>query len=151
MSQQSSAGILMAIHAKYADQILSGQKTVEFRRQQPRIPKGTRIWLYATKGSLKAETGAVLGSFAADDIVQINVVAPTQRILRAGAVTRKLFDAYFHDLEVGWGIKVVDAIRLVKAVPTSQQGLQSYRWLQPRCKDRSLYYGHLRNAAPTSF
>jgi predicted transcriptional regulator len=146
MAQQSSAGILMAIHATYAEQILSGRKTIEFRRQKPRIPKGTRIWLYATKGSLKAKTGAV-GSFAADDVVQINAITPTQRTLRAGAVTRKLFDAYFHHLDMGWGIKVVDPIRLIKSVPTNQQGLQSYRWLQPRGKDRTLYYGHLRNAA----
>jgi predicted transcriptional regulator len=138
----------MAIHAMYAETILSGRKTIEFRRQQPRIPKGTRIWLYATKRSLKAKTGAVVGSFAADDIVPINAVAPTQRILRAGGVTRKIFDEYFNGVDVGWGIKVVDPIRLLAPVPTNQQGLQSYRWLQPRSKDRTLYYGHLRNAAP---
>ncbi len=149
MAQQSSAGILMAIHATYAEKILSGRKTIEFRRQKPRIPNGTRIWLYATKGSLKAMTGAVVGSFATEDIVRINAMAPTQRTLRAGAVTRKIFDAYFDGLDEGWGIKVVDPIRLVTSAPTNQKGLQSYRWLQPRGKDRTLYYGHLRNAAPT--
>jgi hypothetical protein len=49
---------------------------------------------------------------------------------------------------VGWGIKVADPVRLLKEYPTNQPGRQSYRWLQPRGKDRSLYYGHLRNAAP---
>ena len=148
MAQQSSAGILMAIHATYAEQILSGRKTIEFRRQKPRIPEGTRIWLYATKGSLRAKTGAVVGSFAADGIVEVNALAPTQRTLRAGAVTRKLFGTYFDRVDVGWGIKVTDPVRLLKPVPTNQLGLQSYRWLQPRGKDRTLYYGHLRNGAP---
>lgn len=40
--------ILISVKPKYVEEILSGKKTVELRRRVPRIPIGTRVWIYST-------------------------------------------------------------------------------------------------------
>jgi len=40
--------ILISIKPKYVEEILSGKKTVELRRRAPRVPVGTRMWVYST-------------------------------------------------------------------------------------------------------
>lgn len=40
--------ILISVKPKYVEEILSGKKTVELRRRTPRIPVGTRVWIYST-------------------------------------------------------------------------------------------------------
>lgn len=40
--------ILISIKPRHVEDILSGKKTVELRRRAPRIPIGTRVWVYST-------------------------------------------------------------------------------------------------------
>lgn len=40
--------ILISIRPKHVEDILSGKKTVELRRRAPRVPVGTRVWIYST-------------------------------------------------------------------------------------------------------
>ena len=40
--------ILISIKPQHVEDILNGKKTVELRRRAPRIPVGTRMWVYST-------------------------------------------------------------------------------------------------------
>lgn len=55
---------IISIRPEYAEAILRLSKTVELRRRIPDTPKGTRLWIYATKPIAAIVGTAVVGDVA---------------------------------------------------------------------------------------
>lgn len=41
--------ILISLHPRHCDNLVSGQKTVELRRRKIAVQPGTRVWIYSTR------------------------------------------------------------------------------------------------------
>jgi predicted transcriptional regulator len=118
------SSVLMSLRPRYADAILTGEKTVELRRRRPSFPPGTSILIYASSPDQR-----VLGTFIAGEVLEAppDVLWPTIRD-RAG-VSRDEFDSYFTDCHLAYAIEVSDPRRLSPA----QLGIrppQSYLFLR---------------------
>lgn len=82
--------ILMSLRARHATDILSGTKTVEFRRKRPRVAHQTPVWIYA-----KQPVGAVVGFVTIAEIVTRRPNTIWRRFGRQGAISRREFLEYF--------------------------------------------------------
>ncbi len=107
--------ILLSIKPRFANAILSGEKTVELRRTMPRARAGTRVLVYSSAPEM-----ALLGTA---------VVARVQRGSRSGiwkqfgpdaAVSRREFIAYFDGARYAVAITLTDARSLADPVPLKE-------------------------------
>lgn len=103
--------LLLSIHPRFADAIFAGTKTVELRRQVPRVLPGEEVLVYST-----VPIAAVIGSFTVEDVVKL----PLRELWRCTSsfaeVTRDIFDSYFMGLEAGVGIRIRCATRFQSPV-----------------------------------
>lgn len=128
--------LIMAINEDYAFQILAGEKRYEMRTRCFRFPRGTRVWLYATKTS-RGGSGAILGSFVVGGCERIQGARELRAIAKeAAARVRKLRD-YLHGY-AGWGIEVSSYQKLKAPLDKTMLGLRSYRQLTSSPSDRAL-------------
>lgn len=83
-------GLLLAIKPRFADAILSGEKTVELRRVRPQVEPGAKVVLYAS-----SPVKAVVGTFTVDRVVEASPRALWPQVRGLAAVTRREFYDYF--------------------------------------------------------
>lgn len=84
------AEAIISIHPRHANAIMSGAKTVEFRRRVPRLERGDCLWIYATR-----PVGAVIGCAT---IGEISVAAPLtiwRKFRKSGGIEYTEFKSYF--------------------------------------------------------
>lgn len=113
--------ILFSIRPQYAQQILAGNKRVEYRRRLPaRIAAGDRILIYET-----VPTGRVVGEALVGGIVSATPERIWTQTSDVGGVTRGAFDRYFVGRSVAHAIVLSDVQRYDPA-PTllARTGLQ---------------------------
>ena len=92
--------LLLSIHPRYVDLILSGEKTVELRRRQPRIKTGQGL-IYATAPRMQLSATFQISR------VQVGPLELLWQLVRDRAgVSRAKFDSYFQGLTVGVGIEI---------------------------------------------
>jgi predicted transcriptional regulator len=81
--------ILLSIKPQYAEAILSGKKTVEFRKSS--FPKSVRIMvLYAT-----SQVKRIVGVVKVKQVVVLSPEGAWRRYRNRGAIDKKAFDAYY--------------------------------------------------------
>jgi predicted transcriptional regulator len=100
---------LLSVRPKYVDQILTGQKTIELRRQRPRIEQGHAFFLYASS-PIQAVAGVaqVCG-------VEIRGIGGLWKEVSARArITRAEFSAYFDACERGVAIHLASALTFAR-------------------------------------
>lgn len=122
---------LFSIHPAYAEAILAGEKTVEFRRRG--LPDD--VWavvIYATK-----PVAQVVGWFEIAEVVTAPPKTLWSQLGHAGAVKKDFFDRYFHAAGNGYGIRVRRSFRLRDRLPLSALAVglrppQSFQYLAPR-------------------
>ena len=102
---------IISIRPRFAEAILSGEKTVELRRRIPPIGTGTRLWIYATK-----PIGAVVGSAVVKKIVRGVPEDVWKKCGSQTSVDRVDFDAYFDGAEEAIGLLLVE-VRRGRPVP----------------------------------
>lgn len=101
---------LIAIHPTYAEAILDGRKTVEFRRSM--FPAVARfVVLYAT-----APVRRITGWFEVDSIERGKPEDLWRRHHRGGAVDGTTFQRYFSECSMGAAIRVQRATRLRRPI-----------------------------------
>lgn|GEM_PF-453124 len=91
---------LMSIHPEYADAILAGRKTVEFRKR-PIGEDVTHIIVYAT-----APAGAVVGAFTVGGQDTTSPKQLWKTFSSAAGITRSKFLRYYAGRKQGTGIRV---------------------------------------------
>ena len=74
--------LLLSIHPRYADLILSGEKTVELRRRRPRIKSGPGL-IYATSPRME-----LVAMFRIEGVISVPLVLLWQAVRDAAGVTQ---------------------------------------------------------------
>lgn len=105
---------LFSIHPHYAEAILSGTKTVEFRRT-PIADDVTHVVVYAT-----APMKMVVGIFEVDEVEALTPASAWRKYSAVGAIDPGAFDAYYSGAAKAHVIKVRRVQRLVSPVPLAQ-------------------------------
>lgn len=59
---------IFSLHKKYADLILSGEKTMEFRNRKTKLKDGDKVYIYETK---KNGCGKIVGYFICGETIEI--------------------------------------------------------------------------------
>lgn len=99
-SQRVGRVALMSIHPAYAEAILRGEKTVEFRKR-PIADDVTHVIVYAT-----APLGAVVGAFTVTGQVTTNPRTLWQQFADVSGISKRKFFEYFGARSHGTGIGV---------------------------------------------
>lgn len=134
--------LLVSVHPRFAEAILSGRKRVELRRRMPSIGRSETVLLYAT-----VPCGALVGSFQVDEVLREPLPELWQRVKGIAEVTREEYADYFRGLTEGVGIFVASARRLEYPVPLSElrrvwKGFhppQGFRYITNHDLDRLCY------------
>jgi len=129
----SRRDVLVSIRPIYADQIIGGSKTVEFRRRFPKnLSPGTTLLIYSS-----SPTRAIIGCADIEKVHQLSVQALWRRYGAAGCIDRGAFFEYFEGLKMGSAILLQNVRRFRSRVPAavlkSQFGLmapQSFMYLR---------------------
>ena len=129
----SKTAVLMSIKPQYAEMIFDGRKTVELRRVCPKVSKGDLILVYVSGPRM-----ALVGGFEVEGIVSSSPSNLRKAHLIQSGVTTAVFDAYFKDSAVAYGIKIgrtwqFDRPTDLKALRRRKGGFQppqSYRYIR---------------------
>src|SRR5512136_2806234 len=100
--------LLLSIHPRYVDAILSGTKRVEHRRQRPRLASGQAL-IYAT-----SPRKALVANFRVASVVRAPLAELWRSVRDVAGVSRGEFDAYFEGLKEGVGIWITDVVELAE-------------------------------------
>lgn len=125
--------LLMSVHPRFADAILSGTKTVELRRTRIAAPDGSPVILYATAPTMAVVGVAVIEQRDTDipDVIW-------NRHHHHMALHRDEFDAYLAGAQLATAITLRAAQRLTSSYPLADLRTeapftppQSYRYIAP--------------------
>lgn len=86
----SSRSLLISIKPKFADLIFKGTKTVELRRQQPKVDRGDTMVVYVSSPVMKIAGTATIKSVESDTPGAI-----WRRLHKSLGISKKDFDEYF--------------------------------------------------------
>jgi len=131
----NGAVVLLAIRPRWADVILSGKKTVEFRRRS--FKRDVRyIVIYST-----APVASVIGSFEVEDIVKGSPAELWAQYHQEGAIPKDFFFRYYGDRVYGVAIKIGRVWRFDPPIELCEIGdglkpPQSFTYLLPHEIDR---------------
>lgn len=130
MARESSSRVaLLSIQPRYAEKILAGTKTVEFRKRGFGSPV-EHVVVYSS-----SPTQLVLGFFQVGGVLLDHPRRLWSSVGSQGGITKREFDDYYRGRSVGAAIVVGELWRLRKPVPLSKLGVprvtapQSYRYL----------------------
>ena len=105
--------LLLSIRPTFADQILDGSKTVEFRRRHPRqIQLGTRMLIYAS-----SPVRALIGTAVVVDVVEGSPEEVWDEYQTVGGIEYEQFNAYYEECDRAIVIRLSKPVRLKKAIP----------------------------------
>jgi predicted transcriptional regulator len=131
--ENSEPGLFVSLKPRFAEMILSGEKTVEIRRVAPAVVPGARIVLYATSPSMEVVGSATVGA--------LDSASPTalwDRHRDGSGLTRSEFRSYLSGVKQAVAITLDDVCRLSRRIPLAElSGLlwpdfrppQSWRYL----------------------
>jgi predicted transcriptional regulator len=93
--------VLLSVKPRFAEAILAGDKTFEFRRLLFKRADVRTVVLYASSPMCK-----VVGEFTIDEVVTLGLEALWEMTCNGGAIDRRYFDQYFEGRETGHALKV---------------------------------------------
>lgn len=100
----------MAVHPRYAEAIMTGEKTVEFRKR--RLADDIRtVLVYAT-----APVSEVIGSFTVQEVVAASPRRIWDEFGESGVIQYEDFFSYYDGSDVAVAIKVADATRFATSI-----------------------------------
>jgi predicted transcriptional regulator len=103
--------VIFSIKPKYADQIMSGAKTVELRRRfSSDVAIGSRAFIYSS-----TPAKAMVGYATIADVRRLAVSKIWAEYAAQAGVTREEFDAYFEGTTYGFVIALRDARRFERS------------------------------------
>jgi predicted transcriptional regulator len=93
--------VLLSVKPRFAEAILAGEKTFEFRRAVFRSPHVKTIVLYAS-----SPTCRVVGEFTISEVLSLGLEALWKSTHKGGGIERSYFDEYFDGCATGYALKV---------------------------------------------
>lgn len=95
----SAENILISVHPRHVDNMVSGTKTVELRRRPLKLASGCRVWIYCTlpRGSVEA-----VGTVA--EVVAASPSAIWRDYRKQCGITKAEFDAYYEGASTAYVI-----------------------------------------------
>jgi predicted transcriptional regulator len=103
----------MAIQAEYAQAILAGTKTVEFRKRRL-APDIRTVLIYET-----SPTQRVVGYFSIDETIASTPEALWERFAAVGGIRHEAFHRYYGKAATAVGLKIESAERFTTGVSLS--------------------------------
>lgn len=119
--------VLLAIHPKHAEAILSGRKTVEIRRRFPLSAQGETVFMYAT-----APVSAIVGGFRAQAVWTIGADAAWASIGKELGILQADLEKYSVGTESLTPIRVESPFRLARPIGLAQIRNVIGRFYPPR-------------------
>ena len=105
--------LLLSIRPNFADQILDGSKTVEFRRQHPRqIKLGTRMLIYAS-----SPVRALIGTAVVVEVIEGSPEEVWNEFETVGGIEHDQFNAYYEACDRAIVIRLSKPVRFKKVIP----------------------------------
>ena len=116
ISAQKRTDLMISVHPRHAENILSGQKTVEIRRRfSSDLPANSRVLIYET-----FPRQAIVGTANVERVERLSKVKLWNRYGKEAQVSRRLFREYLFDRKYAFAIVLRDARRLVTPVAIAQ-------------------------------
>src|SRR5712671_1087540 len=100
LRSQMPKRVLLSLKPRFAEAILAGEKTFEFRRALFRQPV-TRVVIYASSPMRK-----VVGEFTISEVLFLGIDALWKSTRHGGAIDRDYFERYFEGRSQGYALKV---------------------------------------------
>jgi predicted transcriptional regulator len=97
---------IISIRPRFAEAILTGQKSVELRRRVPDLCIGTRLWIYATR-----PMAAVIGSVIVSEVHKGTPATIWKDFSAVAAITKFEYESYFDGSSEAVAIELQDAER----------------------------------------
>jgi len=107
--------ILISLAPQYTASILSGCKTVEFRRRKMAIPAGCRMWIYT-----KTPVARVEAVVSVAEVYQAEPATLWEAFHGQAGISRPVFDKYFAGCRSGVGIVLSNVRPLDSSISLSQ-------------------------------
>ena len=104
--------IILSLKPRHAEAILSGLKTVELRRTEPKIVVPTRALIYAT-----TPTKALLGTCIVDTVITDGLEELWRAYDSLTGIRHAEFRDYFKGLKVGSALVLSDARQFSRQIP----------------------------------
>lgn len=131
--------VVMSLKPRFAEAILSGDKSVELRRTAPKIIVPTRALLYAT-----TPVQALVGTCIVTSVVSAKLSALWREYGSCAAVFHEEFVEYFEGVSVGTALTLTDPqrfgeqvpLREMRAHPAGFRPPQSFAYVDTRTGDR---------------
>jgi predicted transcriptional regulator len=106
---------LMSIRPRFAELIISGEKTVELRRRNVALKPADQVLVYASSPVM-----AICGSFVVAAVVRKPLTDLWREFNARSCVTRAEFDEYFDGLGEGTAIEVSSAKSTTPQIPLDE-------------------------------
>lgn len=126
--------ILISVQRRYFDSIACGEKTVELRRRAPRVPAGSRIWLYC-----KSPVATVAAVCKLQRIESLPIDEIWERHGNALAISKPEFEDYLLGREVATALVIQDVQLLRKPLHLEAMRLLKINFQPPQ------FFMHLRD------
>ena len=130
--------ILISLHPRHCDNLVSGRKTVELRRRKMAVQPGTRVWIYSTHPRARVEACAIVeGLFSGSHDELWNTFGDKV------AVSRCEFDHYFAGTADAHAIVLREVTPLKRSIKLKElrrrlagfHPPQFFKRLDPSCKE----------------
>jgi predicted transcriptional regulator len=119
--------IVISVKAKYAVQILAGNKTVELRRRRVHVEPGSRVWIYVTAPEARVAAVATVSQ-----VVTGRPHTIWRQHRASVGVSWAEFEAYFTDCESACAIILCDVQAIAPALHLSELRRKSKRFHPPQ-------------------
>ena len=119
--------VILSIKPKYAEAILTGEKTVELRRRHLNLHQGDQVALYASH-----PVKAIIGSFTVKKVVTEKTADLYDMIKTTACISSDEFRLYFSGADTGCAIFIQGFTSISEKIPLEALGLkapQSYRYV----------------------
>ena len=103
--------LLISICPRFADMIFAGTKTVELRRQRPRVGKGDLVFVYVS-----SPVKALEGAFEVADVVSGSPNCIWRQLGSQTGLSRQEFDTYYGPRQIAFAIRIIRCWRLPSPV-----------------------------------
>ena len=116
--------LVLSLKPRFAEAILSGNKTIELRRVEPRIAVPTRALIYAS-----TPTRSLIGQCVVHKVLRLPLATLWQRFGTHTALTHREYRDYFTGTDTGVALLLSNPARLPTQVPLLklQQSVDRFR------------------------
>lgn len=99
----STQDILISVHERHVRKMISGEKSIEWRRRPVNVTRGTRIWIYTTR-----PRAAVQALATVEEVVNGSPASLWKKYRERAGVAFDEFAEYFRDSEVCCAVLLKD-------------------------------------------